>query len=153
MGLLNATPSGHPETFRLLHMANLFATVAAMKFKKQYSRPRPSQISSVLLGPAPPPGHAAYPSGHATQARLMALWAGQILPAAAEWDATRNNLQQLAFRIARNREIAGFHYPSDRRGGFVLADNIAAAVENDRISAAVLVTVHQTKADAAAEWI
>jgi len=154
MGLLNATPSGHPETFRLLHMANLFATVAAMKFKKQYSRPRPTQISSVLLGPAPPPGHAAYPSGHATQAALMAQWAGEILPAAAVWNATRNNLQRLAFRIARNREIAGFHYESDSRGGFMLADKIAAAVENDRTSAApVIVTFHQTKYDAAAEWI
>lgn len=154
MGLINATPSSHPGTFRLLHMANLFATVAVMKFKKKYNRPRPTQISSVLLGPAPPPGHASYPSGHATQARLMALWAGQILPAAAFWDATRNNLQQLASRIARNREIAGFHYPSDSRGGSLLADKIAAAVENDRISAAVvMVTVHQTKADATAEWI
>ena len=153
MGLLNATPSSHPETFRLLHMANLFATVAAMKFKSKYNRPRPIQIASVLLGPASPPGHASYPSGHAAQAMLMAQWAAELLSADTRWDAMRGNLERLAARIARNREIAGFHYESDSRGGRTLAAKIGMAIANDAQSPSPkMPSVHLTRLHAKAEW-
>ena len=36
-----------------------------------------------------------------------------------------SNLRTLAIRIARNREIAGLHYPSDSASGRTLAETIA----------------------------
>ena len=35
------------------------------------NRPRPSQLCPALLPPIDPPGHASYPSGHATETTLV----------------------------------------------------------------------------------
>ena len=90
-------------------------------------RARPSQVCPALMPPVPVPGHPSFPSGHATQAMLMALCAEAalakstvIIPTPLQ-DAWRPLLQTLAGRIARNREIAGLHFESDTNGGLELA--------------------------------
>jgi hypothetical protein len=50
---------------------------------------------------------------------------------AANATIIKNNLQALAARIARNREIAGFHYNSDTTGGVKLADDMFAQLKAD----------------------
>jgi acid phosphatase (class A) len=40
------------------------------------------------------------------------------------------DLQALAWRIARNREIAGLHYPSDSAAGEQLATDILPYLQN-----------------------
>jgi hypothetical protein len=133
MGLLGATPDSHPQTHRLLHMANLFATFTAMHYKDKFNRQRPSEIYPMLLPPFVVPGHASYPSGHATQAHLMALCSWDLLPEQTLWQKDRRakmkeKLEALATRIAYNREIAGVHYSSDSEAGKALAQEIHKAI-------------------------
>lgn len=128
--LLRITRSSHPKMFQLLHVAGTVGILVSMYFKQNPGdgrppRARPSQICPALLPPLAVPGHPAFPSGHATQSMLMALIAGQVMETrngrqggGAAWKPL---LQQLACRIARNREIAGLHYPSDTQAGFELA--------------------------------
>ena len=78
MGLLHATPHSHPHTYRVLYSASQIALMAAMHFKYKFNRARPVQ----LYPPLPPcetPGHASYPSGHATQSRMMENCMGLVL--------------------------------------------------------------------------
>ena len=84
-------------------------------------------ILPALAPPIPVPGHASYPSGHSTQAHLVAACVKLALPAPTGGTASPTTvalsaaLDVLADRIARNREIAGLHYPSDSGAGVELA--------------------------------
>lgn len=133
MGLLNASPHSYPNTQRVLTAASHIALFAAMYFKDKFARQRPSQLCPPLLPPFEVPGHASYPSGHATQSRLMARCMEFVLTRAALGNSARltNDLQGLAARIARNREIGGFHYQSDSTEGQNLADAMFAQLEAD----------------------
>ncbi len=84
-------------------------------YKAHFNRVRPSLLDPTLKPAITVPGHPAYPSGHAAQAMLTTLILGDL-------DPERAAVYQLsAKRIARNREIAGVHYPSDSEAGFLLA--------------------------------
>ena len=132
MALLAITPGSHPNTYRILHIASLIGSYAVLYYKGFRNRPRPSQLCPALLPPIPMPGHASWPSGHATQAWLKALCIEHVLQGAQsgtltqdDLDAVSSNLRTLAIRVARNREIAGLHYPTDSDAGRMLADTIA----------------------------
>ena len=150
MGLLTITPGSHPHTYRVLHLANLIAVYAAMYFKGQVSRPRPSQICPALRPPIPVPGHASFPSGHAAQAYLMALFVELALVRAARPYAAdmARKLKVLAIRIARNREIAGLHYPTDSEAGRRLAQSVSATLTGG----AAVPNFDAAIAAAGAEW-
>jgi hypothetical protein len=94
------------------------------------------------------PGHAAYPSGHATQVHLIANLMDMIAPELAT--ASR----RLANRIAKNREVAGMHYPSDSAAGKWCADQIMTVLTASGAGASrVLHPPFQQLLDAArAEW-
>jgi hypothetical protein len=85
-----------------------------MYYKGTFNRPRPSQLCPALAPPIAVPGHASFPSGHATQSMLMALCLIDVLPVVPTPNTAGNvweeDLKVLAHRIARNREIAGLHY-------------------------------------------
>ncbi len=134
MVVLGAKSQSHPAIARLLHAAGLIVLVVSMYWKanvkKQggnnnpHPRPRPYQLCPALLPPVEVPGHPSYPSGHACQSLLMALFAEDALPntlPAAQKEKYRQLLQTLAHRIAWNREIAGLHCSSDTSAGFDLA--------------------------------
>ena len=91
-----------------------------MYFKNLYSRPRPSQLCPALLPPIEIPGHASFPSGHSTQAHLMALCMNDVFNGLPPQATMIDDLWTLADCIARNREIAGLHYPSDTDAGVAL---------------------------------
>ena len=57
----------------------------------------------------------AYPSGHSTQAHLIAHVLTALVP------AKTHEIFTVAHDIARNREIAGMHYSSDSQAGERLA--------------------------------
>jgi membrane-associated phospholipid phosphatase len=133
MGLLTITPGSHPNTYRVLHAASLIGSYAVLYYKGLRGRPRPSQLRPALLPPIPVPGHASWPSGHATQAWLMMLSIEYVLDGvvtAADLQAISSNLRTLATRVARNREIAGLHYPSDSAHGQTIATTIAPFLTN-----------------------
>jgi hypothetical protein len=153
MNLMTSTPGAYPATSRVLHAANVVALFVAMYFKAHYKRPRASQLCPALLPPIAVPGHASYPSGHSTQAHLMALCMGEVfdgLPAAQkpQMQPMRDDLKVLADRIARNREIAGLHYPSDTAAGVVLANQVLALLSGMPATSPYRTAV----ANAVAEW-
>ena len=163
MGLLNATPNSHPDTYRVLYCASQIALMAAMHFKYKFKRARPAQLYPPLLPPCETPGHASYPSGHATQSRMMEKCMGLVLHNAtlltsnalpgADETTLATDLSALAWRIAHNREIAGFHYRSDTVNGRKLADDIFAEIQTDlSLTTPQLSLLVSAMDDAALEW-
>jgi hypothetical protein len=123
-----------------------------MHYKYNYDRARPSRLSPKLMPPIAPPGHASFPSGHATQARLIALCLEKVMPAAiipvdglGVPQPQHGPLRKMADRIARNREVLGLHYPSDSVAGKTLADQTFALL-------ATVPKVAQLIAVATTEW-
>ena len=82
-GVLTFKGTTHPWTTRLAHAAIRVGQFLVMHHKMQHARPRPSRLFPALMPPVDPPGHAAYPSGHATEAYLLALVLGQVMPGPA----------------------------------------------------------------------
>jgi acid phosphatase (class A) len=60
----------------------------------------------------------AYPSGHATQSYLLCSLI------AHHYEEKREELMQLAGRIAESRIIMGVHYPSDNEFGIKIAKEL-----------------------------
>lgn len=131
----------HPWTLRLLHAALRIGQFVAMHHKAVFNRPRPSQLAPALLPPIAVPQHPAYPSGHATEAYLIAHCLNAVMvdtagdplleklhPAStsAPGGMVRNAAFEMADRIARNREVLGVHYPSDSAAGRELASDTFA---------------------------
>jgi len=121
LNLLTANPGAYPQTTKVLTIASQVGTFVAMYFKSRYKRPRASQLCPALLPPIEVPGHASFPSGHSTQAHLMALCMGDVLNGLPQEPDGADDLWTLADRIARNREIAGLHYASDTAAGKAIA--------------------------------
>jgi hypothetical protein len=155
-GLLMFSPASHPWTFRLVKTAIVAGEFVAMHYKRVNKRARASQLSPTLMPPIAVPGHASYPSGHATQAYLTAKLLAHVMPAVVTATLTplttsmtgtdpSNLLDRLAERIARNREVLGVHYRSDSLAG----KNLAAATL-DVLMACPLVTT--AIAHATLEW-
>ncbi|HEY7581272.1 MAG TPA: phosphatase PAP2 family protein [Acetobacteraceae bacterium] len=151
MELMAVTPASHPQTVRLMNIASLIALYCCLYWKGFYRRMRPSQLLPALMPPISVPGHASFPSGHATQSWLVSLSMQQALPgfvldssthlpgtpaAASLCAALAPGLTQLALRIARNREIAGLHYPTDSVGGRTLANQVFGNLLSDDSSSA-----------------
>lgn len=116
----------YARTGKLLRAAYHDLAVAVFTFKHRFNRVRPSilgkQMGKDFGNLIDIPAHPAYPSGHATGAFTMAYLLQELDPKNA-----RVYLKD-ALRIARNREIAGLHYPSDTEAGRLLARQIADAL-------------------------
>lgn len=124
------SPTTHPLTCRLLHACSLIGALVSMHAKANAvgsngtsaPRPRPSQILPALLPPVPVPRHPSYPSGHATQAHMMAACIRALVTPDGD-NKPADVADSLAARIARNREIAGLHFESDSIAGKTLGVN------------------------------
>lgn len=86
-----------------------------IKFKSSYNRVRPSYLDPTLTTTIDVPQHPSYPSGHATESYFVALMLSELDPDNAE------TYREAAYRIAKGREIAGVHYPTDSEAGRSLA--------------------------------
>jgi hypothetical protein len=114
-----------PNSFFLMAFVIQIESPQVMKQKLRFDRVRPSYLDPTLTTAIPIPPHPAYPSGHATHAYLRAQLLSRLDPKnAAVYMAS-------AARIARNREIAGLHYPSDSEAGRLLAEQLFAALVRD----------------------
>lgn len=116
-GVLSFNQMSHPATYDLVTIALRVAEFQAMHYKYKFNRPRPSVLSPALMPPIDPPGHASFPSGHATESYMLTQVLTEVMPRAAH-DA----LIRVAERVARNREVIGMHYRSDSEAGKVLAE-------------------------------
>jgi hypothetical protein len=126
-GLFMSDAWSAPYTRDLLEIALRIGQFVVMHYKRAFNRARPSQYTPVLLPPVDVPGHASFPSGHATEAYLISACLAQVMPLHPHEDPPvlppdTSPLQKLAERIARNREVLGLHYPSDSAAGKALAE-------------------------------
>ncbi len=145
--VLSADPTLFPATNLLVSVASIVAAFTVIYYKygvingvKAYAaRPRPSQVCPALLPPVPVPGHPSYPSGHATEAHLIRLVLADALNNQARYQALNDDLLTLANRIARNREIAGLHYPQDRQAGQALAASILPLLQTTDVYKTALI--------------
>ena len=92
-----------------------------LDLKRRFGRRRPNAVLAAIRPVIPVPWHASYPSGHATQAVVIARLLARLAP------ASTGDLMEFAFRVGHNREVAGVHYPSDTAAGFSLGWQLAAA--------------------------
>lgn len=154
MGLVGASPSSHPATHRVVVGASLIALHAAVFFKAAWNLARPSEFHPGLFPPFEIPGHPSFPSGHATQARLIALCLKQVLapPSGRLEDARGRALDALAARIARNREIAGVHTAQDSEAGRQLGAAVATVLAAMAARESDCPRVQAMFAAATAEW-
>ena len=95
-----------------------------MKLKYKFNRPRPYQIAEHYgiedfkrhkLDTAKTP---SYPSGHAMQGRLIALYLSDKDP------SNRKEYMMIGHNISESRIMARAHYPSDRKYGDMLGDEL-----------------------------
>ena len=100
------------------------AEAIILTLKKHYNRPRPIQLAKEMglqldTFPLKTANTSSYPSGHATQGRLVAKLIADEVPL-----EHRNNILKIGDRIAEGRQIAGAHYPSDTEFGYKLGDRL-----------------------------
>ncbi|MFO1286076.1 MAG: hypothetical protein U1F49_05820 [Rubrivivax sp.] len=120
-----------PYTRELVAAAMGFASHVVQRLKYLLPVPRAMEFSARVQPMIEAPAFFAYPSGHATQAfmvaRLLALLLGAGGGQRQEQDM---QLYRQAERIATNRVVAGVHYPIDSAAGCALglwlADYVAA---------------------------
>jgi membrane-associated phospholipid phosphatase len=115
-----------PHTLMLLHAASGFASTITQRIKLAFDAPRPVAFSPRLQPIIATPSHATLPSGHATEAFLLAglltvLRGGSVTGSAADME----HRFRLASRVAINRTVAGVHYPIDSGAGAVLGMALA----------------------------
>lgn len=84
--------------------------------KKIYDRPRPYDANAEIKPCIDLESSTAYPSGHTTMARAMALFISTVYPERKE------ALLKAADQAALNRVIGGVHHPSDIVAGKKLGD-------------------------------
>lgn len=116
-------PHVHARTVRLIETLSLIAYCVVMPIKNRFKRLRPSQASRLIEPAIPVPAHYSYPSGHATQAHLIATALNELFSEVG-LGSLRDHLDHAAEEIARNREWAGVHYSSDSDAGKALAKAI-----------------------------
>lgn len=129
----------HPATVQLMQAMQQIGTIGAMYFKNKFKRPRPSQIEPELRTLIDVPPHPSYPSGHATQAHLVA----RALATISGNPEVGEELFRIADDVAINREYAGLHYVSDSNAGRVLAYGLFQRAEE---------TMDETFKNAIREW-
>jgi hypothetical protein len=120
--IVNLSPERTPKTLEFCHAAMTFASFVVQRVKHILSCKRPLAYDRTLQPMILTPAFSAMPSGHATEAFMMAHLLTQLCkPGKA--DALL--LQRQAERIATNRVIAGLHFPVDSIAGRMLGQTLA----------------------------
>ena len=112
----------HPDhkrwTLELIDAALRLANWVEMRFKHSLACRRPVEYSGQIQPIILTPGHSSLPSGHATEAFLVAYLLRQLIPNIDfNWS---EQLMRQANRIAVNRTVAGVHFPIDSAAGQTL---------------------------------
>jgi acid phosphatase (class A) len=116
-------PLGRPHTATLIAIAMAVGQMVGMYWKYHHRRARPAQVFPPLMPVILTPAHPSYPSNHSFQAHLIALVLNSVFEGRVA-QAMHPQLFAMAARIAKGREIAGVHFPSDTDAGKFLAEEI-----------------------------
>jgi membrane-associated phospholipid phosphatase len=128
--IVNLHPTRTRWTWELIDTALRFATSVEMRFKHALACRRPHEHSPQIQPMILTPSHGTLPSGHSTEAHLVAYLLVKLLastpamPAANE-PVLREQLMRQAARIAINRTVAGVHFPVDSAAGQMLGLSLA----------------------------
>ncbi|HEY2591574.1 MAG TPA: phosphatase PAP2 family protein [Steroidobacteraceae bacterium] len=109
-----------PQTLTLFRHLNVDETAVLAPAKRDFARPRPFTVEPRLAPIVAQPMSASYPSGHSTWAYTTALVLADMVP------ERRAQLLARADQYARNRTVAGVHYPSDVEAGKLAGTTLAA---------------------------
>ena len=91
-----------------------------MRCKQMLAVPRPSHLAPRLLPCIDVPAHHSFPSGHGGESYLVAALLSRWLARIGDSGGVGAMLHQAAHRIARNRVVAGVHFPVDSIAGRLL---------------------------------
>jgi PAP2 superfamily len=120
--IVNLSPERTPKTLEFCNTAMTFASFVVQRVKHILSCQRPLAYDRNIQPMIPTPAFSAMPSGHATEAFMMAHLLTQLCQLDANGAAL---LQRQADRIATNRVIAGLHFPVDSIAGRMLGQTLA----------------------------
>jgi hypothetical protein len=131
--LLPLSAQRTPYTLELMAAGAAFAWWVAQRIKAALNQPRPADLSPRIQPMLPSPGSASLPGGHAAQAALLSglllVLVNRPAGAGAPWAQTlKPMLDELASRIAENREVAGLQFASANAAGKALGDKLLAAL-------------------------
>ena len=108
------------EMLQTIHNPEVYWTI--LKEKYYYNRARPFQHDNSVLSSAvlqnKTTSNPSYPSGHAVQSYVLAIDLAKRFP------DRKDQLYEVAERIALSRVQGGVHYPSDIRYGKELAEKM-----------------------------
>ena len=93
--------------------------------KLYWNRPRPYDLSPLVVPGIRKENTPSYPSGHATGGTLMAIVLADMLP------EYREAILRRGADYAQNRAVGGVHYPSDVAAGRVAGALIAVELQHD----------------------
>ncbi|MCM2267728.1 MAG: phosphatase PAP2 family protein [Elusimicrobiales bacterium] len=99
---------------------------AAAEIKKRFKRQRPFLRDASLEPCLGRIGGLAYPSGHATISRVLALVLADLVP------EHRDDFLVRADQAALDRVVGGVHHPSDIEAGKLLADRLYKAFKKSK---------------------
>ncbi|MES2952335.1 MAG: phosphatase PAP2 family protein, partial [Pseudomonadota bacterium] len=120
--VVGLTAHRHKYTLELLDLMISLGLHVKMRFKQAFACPRPVDLSPQIQPMIPTPGHASWPSGHATEAYMAAFVLQALLPHGNKY---KEQMERLAARIAVNRTVAGLHFPVDSAVGRLLGTSLA----------------------------
>ena len=128
--VLDLNPVNHRYTLELLFVALQMASHVNQFAKHAFGCPRPSAYSPAIQPAINPRRFGAFPSGHATEAYLVArilqrLSRQKVLAYNSNIPSLDMHLRRLAHRIADNREVAGVHFPIDSAVGRMVGETLA----------------------------
>ena len=102
------------------------STPIILHFKNMFNRKRPSEIDpSINTLPSKTNKTRSYPSGHSTQARLVARYV------AGKFPEHEIELLKKGNECGMGRVRAGFHYPSDNETGILLGEKLYVFLNKD----------------------
>jgi hypothetical protein len=128
----------HPKTYRLTQTVSQIGWFVVQYFKEKHHRLRPSQVAPLEIRPLiKVPSHPSYPSGHATQSRLVGLVLIDIIGLKAG-DPLDDRIREVYDDIGENRERAGVHYTTDTEAGRKLAKDVYGMIREDAKLAAAI---------------
>jgi hypothetical protein len=120
--IVNLSPERTPKTLEFCHTAMTFASFVVQRVKHILSCKRPLAYNRTLQPMILTPAFSAMPSGHATEAFMMAHLLTEICGLGM---SDGELLQRQAERIATNRVVAGLHFPVDNIAGRMLGQTLA----------------------------
>jgi hypothetical protein len=97
-----------------------------MHFKNMFNRKRPNEIDNKINTlPSKTNKTPSYPSGHSTQARLVARYV------AGKFPEHEIELLKKGNECGMGRVRAGFHYPTDNETGILLGEKLYVFLNKD----------------------